>query len=208
MNKFIFREKSIAFLAKKQMYIPTYLPLLDDSSLKNVSDIKKRALTLNAVVATSFGLQRKKAIDWLVNEGLYDSLTLLEKKYLLSDKDDNNKNFQVKIHCLFVFSWVLKKYANFNIIDDLPNDLIKKYPDLIASQSSKKINLKLRDELELLQQCDTAYCLDWCFTQEKLINNSFDSSSIINHTTLKERRRVLEWCLYDDNDWDDISFDT
>lgn len=183
------------------------LPMLDETlALRPHVEIVTRALALHSVVAASCGLPAKRSLEWLLQEGLIDRLTLREREFL-QGHNLNNLAFQLQSECLWVFSWVLKSIKILDFDHPCEDHLVTLYPDLLRGESSEKWRSanQLRNIAEIVEACDLAYCLHWAVNhallERKKLPGRLSSPAII------ERRRALEWML-GDMEWDAVPLDT
>lgn len=179
------------------------LPELEDNLvLRSKEEIVSRTLVLNACVAVSFGFPASNAMEWLNSEGLTDSLTTFEQRFL--ESQNNSEFYQAHVDALYVFSWLLGSYPEIDLTAPLPNSLVNTFPDLNSREPACGFitRVQLRAEPEVLQCLENAYCLDWAICEMRLNGkpNPF-------HSNIKLRRKALEWAMSSTN-WDEVALDT
>ncbi len=207
MDFTVLRERSL--VRAKQLGYPTNpsLPLLDETLMPRPQDeIEMRALSLHCVVAASCGFPAARALEWLLREGLVDSLTPRERDFL-QGRDLNNVVFQSQVEALWLFAWVFSKFDDLNFAQPCQDNLVTLYPNLHKAESSedwRRAN-RLRGPMQILEVCDLAYCLHWAINQAMLEREKLPGR--LNSLVIIERRRALEWILSRD-DWDAVPLDT
>jgi hypothetical protein len=131
------RKRSVAKAEKLGYQTNPHLPLLDeDLSLRPENEIIERSLALFAVVATSYGFDKKSAISWLEREGVYGRLAASEKGFLLND-DGDCSFIQKQVEGLNAFSWSLGITKTLEFDQVCSNDLITLFPDLKQGDMEK-----------------------------------------------------------------------
>jgi len=185
---------------------PTLPFLVEDLTLRPSEEIVARALVLHSVVAASCGYSGSHSLEWLLQEGLIDHLTLRERGFLRG-QDKKNLAFQHQSECLWVFAWAFKKIDMLDFSQTNQDYLVTLYPDLPRTESSERwrSTVVLRNRAEIIEACDLAYCLHWAAKQALLDHKSLPWR--LSPPAIIERRRALEWMLSDDK-WDSIPLDT
>ncbi len=200
------RKKSLETARKLGYLMSASLPLLDeDIQVRKKEDVIARALTLNCILACSFGFPRNKAINWLVREGLRESLTLHEQTFL--ENGQVNSGFSLQVEGLWVLAWSLGFVHTLDFSSYCGNELVGFFPNLKEEESSSNFHNKsiLRPAEDIIAACDLAYCLHWA-TKEMEIRGEKPRGKVKPYVIM-ERRRALEWLL-SDYDWDGVPLDT
>lgn len=207
MNNLRIRIRSLKYLAENGVEINLHLPLLESiNNLRNLEEIVNRSLALSAVVACSFGFDKKMASDWLKDESVYKFLTQTEVSYL-NTSNFKNEQLQVGVEALHAFAWMLGKVENFSPFLLCEESLVSIFPNLKQQESSKKYkeSVKPREVEDVIEQLDLLYCM-----HSAIIDNTLNSKEISNLTQLyviEQRRMVLEWAI-SDKKWEEINLDT
>ena len=203
------RKSSLAEAMLLGYPINKNLPLLEDiPKIKGLDEIVSRFLCMYAVVASSYGLPKEKAINWLKEEGLMESLSNREKRYLELDSNLAEKaSMQWQVEALWALAWCAGCHDMLDFSDSCDDNFIQLLPD-IAKKESKKlfcVNRMLRSKDEILAKLDLAYCLHWAVRDaeihQRLIPGRVPGSVVI------ERRRALEWVVSQEA-WDEVLLDT
>lgn len=187
--------------------VPTMLPLLDHGlRLRDKTEIEDRALVMHAVVAASFGFDRRRALEWITaNVGL-SRLAESGRIFLNAGQNDRGR-LRTQVEALCAFAWALRKLDTLDFMIQCPDTLRRLYPDLKIGESPKRFREtgQLRSFQEIFDQCDLAYCLHWC-VKDAMLKGDRLSSSVVPQVII-ERRRALDWMLASEN-WDEMSLDT
>jgi len=187
--------------------IPT-LPLLSESlGLRSVPEIASRILTLNVVVATAYGFDRNKAIEWLNREGLVDNLTGDESPFILRGANTNDGRFRVEVEGLWTLAWTVGIVDKFSFVELCGDSLVRVLPNLSAKETGQSLRdkVRLRPLEQIVAACDLAYCLHWAIRHSELVGTE-PPKRIVPYVVI-ERRRALEWLLGDE-EWDEVALDT
>ena len=183
------------------------LPLLDEGlTLRLVDDLVGRSLALFAVVAGSYGFDKKSAISWLEAENAFNYLAESEKSFLIDDEGDGSY-IQSQVEALNAFAWSLGIVKHLAFDQVCENNLIKQFPDIKnnGDSSAYRAKSKSRSLGEIVQSCDLAYCLHWAIVQAQIEGKKLLGD--VGPHVIIERRRALEWMLSEE-DWDELSLDT
>lgn len=201
------RASSINAAARWGIYLPSTLPLLDESlSLRSSIEIVDRTLALGAAVAASYGLPRGQAVSWLNGESLHVALAETELEFLQGD-ESLTQDIQAQVETLCAFAWALGFLPSLDFGKPCPNHLVSVFPDYRAGDSSARFRAgaNLRTLEHILAACDLAYCLHWSITQAAL--DGMHPAGRVDAYVVIERRRALEWML-STTEWDDVFLDT
>lgn len=199
------REKSLSAAEKFGFDINKQLPTIELTKNRDISEIIGRTLALYAVVAVSYGLDRKDSIKWLKKEFIYGYLSNSEIDYLLNSTEEDGF-FNRQVESLNVFAWSLFLVETIDFSAHCSSNLVSKFPDILKFENSKyfKKMSKLRDYETIYEFCDLSYCLHWAFVENPVDKRR--NSNVEKHVVI-ERRRALEW-LISDVGWDELSLDT
>lgn len=97
------RDSSRSVLTAHGLFVPDGLPALDVVNLRSTRDILNRLFCLNAVAATSYGLDSTKAISWLRQEQLDEELTQPERSFLEHGEGDRDA-FKVQVEGMWALA--------------------------------------------------------------------------------------------------------
>jgi hypothetical protein len=200
-------QRASSFVVCESLGLPTNrsLPELESSlSLRSKTEIVNRALTLNVVVACSYGFPKKSGLAWLQQHNLSRELTASESEFLNNERA-NSQPFKLQAECIFAFAWVFGLVGSFNWKATPPNNLVLLFPNLKEQESPQRFvaESNLRNERAILSALDAAFCIHWACRELELSKQT--PSVSLNAVT--HRRWVFEWVM-SDKAWDEISLDT
>jgi hypothetical protein len=197
------REESLQKAMQLGYKVNENLPLLDVHLQKDLSSLITRTLILNCVVATAYGFDKKRALNWLSKENLINFLSESENSFFSSKKNDFT--FKYQIESLWALVWALNFFKELDFSKYCGESLISFLPNLKDSQDSKAFIEKatLRSEKEIIQTLDLSYCLHWAIRNSEINNQHLK----IQPYVIMQRRKALEW-LCSDSSWDDVNLDT
>lgn len=206
MNFVQIREYTVKELEKFGFENIPELPFLESSSIKSAQEIAKRALVLYAVLAVSFGFERKMAMKWLNEQRLMEAMTSEEIEFLANGRGDKKK-MALKVEALYALAWVL------NIVPTLPldalcdNSLVTKFPNIKLQQDTDEFLRRAitLDEEQIVGKLDSLFLITWYNISKSLTSGTITNS--IRNYVFEQRRWALEW-VYSDLKWDEITLDT
>lgn len=189
------------------MDVSAMLPLLDAGlEMRNTDETTSRILAMNAVAATAYGFDKAKAIAWLNQEALTNSLSEQEKRFVFEGAGQPDR-FKVQVEGMWALSWAMGIASELNFAKDCDNRFVTTLPNLKQSQSSADFRKKAnpRPLEQVVAACDLAYCLHWAIRQSELTGKR--SPGNLKPYVVVERRRALEWLLSKEA-WDEVPLDT
>jgi len=200
------RDESVE--AARQLGVQlTILPLLDAGlEMRSASETTSRILAMNAVAATAYGFDKAKAIAWLNQEALTNSLSEQERRFIFESVGLPDR-FKVQVEGMWALAWAMGIANELNFAKDCDNRFVMMLPNLKQSQSSADFRKKAnpRPLEQVVAACDLAYCLHWAIRQSELVDKR--SPGNLKPYVVVERRRALEWLLSKEA-WDDVPLDT
>jgi hypothetical protein len=201
------RHESIEAAKRLGVDVPATLPLLDAGlEMRSASETASRILAMNAVAATAYGFDKAKAIVWLNQESLTDSLSEQEKRFVFEGAGQPDR-FKVQVEGMWALAWAMGIANELNFAKDCDSRFVRMLPNLKQSQSSADFrkNANPRPLEQVVAACDLAYCLHWAIRQSELTGKR--SSGNLKPYVVVERRRALEWLLSQEA-WDEVLLDT
>jgi hypothetical protein len=183
------------------------LPLLDlPQAERPTEEIIRRAMALHATVASSYGFDRSKAMAWIAQEDLWDSLTPKERM-LLDGGAGNIADFQDQVEALWALMWSLQLVGVLDFGQECDNQFVRILPNLKVAESYEPLLRRARHRpmFELFEMTDLAYCLHWSVRHSMLSGTRVPGR--VPPYVIVERRRALEWLVGDD-EWDEVVMDT
>lgn len=188
---------------------PEHFPVLEAGTLRSGRDVINRALALNVVINTSFGMPTDQARAWLDLYSLSSALTT-DERTLLSDIDNgmppDAKGHQLKVEALWTLIWALHQVETLDFTSYCGENLSSLLPDLRTRETPDALisNASLRSAEEVGQALDLAYCITWGIADANLRN--LEPPGDLQQYVYWERRRALEWLV--GSEWDAPDFST
>lgn len=203
------RELSLAEAKSLGYPINPNLPMLDNvEQCRSTLDITDRLLCLYAVVASSYGFPKERALLWLQREGVVGALSRKEHEYLFRKNEENQDMIiQWQVEALWALAWCIGCHQNLDFGDSCSDSFIQILPDIAKDTPTKEFRrgLRLRKVSEIVQKTDLAYCLHWAIREAEL--KGLKTPGKVPSNVVVERRRALEWVIGQDG-WDELQLDT
>jgi hypothetical protein len=186
--------------------LPT-LPLLDEGlQLRSSQEIAERILAMNVVAAAAYGFDKTRAIAWLKQERLVNSLTEEEKLFVFEGGGQSDR-FKLQIEGMWALAWAMGMVKELDFATDCDSRFAQMLPNLKQNASSAAFRQQIRPRPleQTVAACDLAYCLHWAIRDTELTGKR--ALRNLKPYVVVERRRALEWALSTE-DWDEVSLDT
>lgn len=190
------REHSRRVLSQWNISIPNTLPEIDEHLVRDEDEVIKRTLSLEAVLAAAFGLDKMKASSWVEQNNFFDSLSVIEIGFLEGQVSD--EKVKLRVEALYTLAWALGLYEDFDLNRLCPDNLATILPDIRTGETAKDFKKKvhLRDETQIRQLADIIYCLDWAYTNAVVQKQT--PPLPLKEYIVRERRRAVDWLLGED----------
>lgn len=203
------RERSLAEAHRLNYPVNPNLPELDEpQNIRTTAEAAHRMLALHAVVASSCGFPKAKALEWLNREGLAGALETEEKQFFaITASESQNNAMQWQVEALWALAWGLRCHDALDFTDSCADDFVFMLPDLKSGAATGAFlsGLTIRSNEEVVAACDLAYCLHWGAREAALSAKAIKGA--VPENVVRERRRALEWLITDDG-WYEVSLDT
>ncbi|MDQ1835021.1 DUF4272 domain-containing protein [Massilia scottii] len=205
----IARKRSLDILKDLGYEISESLPLLENAACRDRSTVVLRLLSLFAVVALSYGWDKRRGLirDWLDSEQLLDCLTSTESRFV-AGAVELIPTMQWRLETLFALAWACK-ITEVSLLEGMPDDLVTWFPSIPNAEPTARFRkqIELRSNSELLLELDLMYCLASAKTDLKLRGEIDKHESSPDLYTVQQRRHALEWLL-SGFEWDEVELDT
>lgn len=195
------REASLAELHRLRLPLPPpNFPLVwepgDNVELRPLTEIESRAAILNVVLARSFGMPPKLAMEWLLDAHLVDRLTRPEWHFVVAGEGDE-RSFALHLEALFALSWLLGIAMDLDPVRPSADGLVERLPNLPAGESytawQRRTLTAPREAGEAAAVLDLYYCLDWSYLEAE--RRRLPLPGLIDSNTIGQRRWALEWAV-------------
>ncbi|MFM2005402.1 MAG: hypothetical protein RLZZ09_1057 [Pseudomonadota bacterium] len=200
------RDSSRSVLTAHGLFVPDSLPDLDLANLRSIRDILNRLFCLNAVAATSYGLDATKAISWLRQEQLYEELTQPERTFLEQGEGDRD-TFRVQVEGMWALAWAVNIVPEIDFWRDCNSGFVTLLPNLKTGEGVTRTmdQAELRASDQIVAACDLSYCLHWIIREALIKDDPFPPD--LKPYVVIERRRALEW-MFSEDAWNLVNLDT
>jgi Domain of unknown function (DUF4272) len=195
------RQTSLDELHRLRLPLPpTSFPLVwergDEVDLRPVDEIEARIGILNVVLARSFGMPPKLAMEWLLDAHLIDRLTRPEWHFVVAGEGDR-ASFALHLEALFALAWVLGIARDLDPLRPSANGLVDRLPNLPEGESfatwrSRTLTAP-REPREAAALLDLYYCLDWSYLEAERRRQPLPG--LIDSNAIGQRRWALEWAV-------------
>jgi Domain of unknown function (DUF4272) len=198
-------------LIKSQGYrVNDWLPILDDSNIRPLEEIKGRISIMNAVINIAFEAPTHEIKNWIIKQKLTKYLSESEQ-LIIHKPNDHLNNFEINsmmwyLESLWALMWVVEMIETLDAKDPVGDNMAQLLPNLEQEEDNQKINQvsKLRTELEITTMLDYYYRLHW-YCVDNRINGV---KSKLTEGVIYERRKALEWVYNRDSQWDNVEMST
>lgn len=204
IDSFAIKKRSEEIILKAGGEILDWLPIIDLTTPRTLSQIIDRALVLNAMYQLCIKAPKHVIANWLSENNLIDDLSPYEYS-LLSQYDEPLTEGELNyiywlIEALWALVWVTKLIKNLPFDTAVGDELASLSPNLqLGEDEAKYINcMQLRSYSELYEMRDLYYRLHWWVHHYRNnIPNEFFARILL-------RRKALEWVLNCESDWDEV----
>lgn len=182
------------------------LPKVDRIGFQRTpEEVRGRCLALFGVVASSHGLDRRVASDWLVEAGVAQHLTE-EEASSLSSAAKSTLSFDA-VEALWVLAWALGLTPALDWAHPCSDSFVRLFPDPLAGEDASEFCAvpRLRSGEELNVERQVAFELHNCWVNSRLMGGAVPSS--VDEGAVRWRRHALEWLALAAN-WADVPLDT
>jgi Domain of unknown function (DUF4272) len=198
----------------KSLGIPfiDHLPLIEEENevrVRTSQEVAKRILILTYLnYLAEEPEDKEKVIDFLMKQGLWESISENEIKLFKTDLTDRDRiNISWRSEAIWLLLWTINKVKDL----DLPIEevqvpkMLEHLPDFMTDTKKFIETATLRTVSEILDMSDLTYRLHWATRQQEL--DKTDKLKL-NSSIVQERHYAINWTTYYDENWDDITTDT
>ena len=213
------KEKSIAFLKKKEVPYIEHLPMIEDSAsvkIKAPEVIAKRMVCTLLTIQYSFDIMQGNGGEeernfWFAMLEDYEALEELteKEKHIFSGSASEEELCAMtwKYEAYWVLAWALGFIEELDYPEEVCDcdraiEIVRDRPELsLLLQAAKPRGIQ-----EILDEADLIYRLDWACVDARIKGNEAPAS--LNADVVVERHMALNWLIGYDDDWDNVSTDT
>jgi len=201
------KQENSDLLRDHGIFVIDHLPTIEaisEVSPKSPQVVALRTCALGYVIGLGFGAKKRKLRSKLRKFGLWDSVTISERKALHSWKISEMEKirFQWLVESIHALAWCLglTKLGPFEPCDD---QLVTKIPKEIDPSLFVQ-NAQLRPISDIQTQVDLHYRLHWVAKNNKLSGQT----DMLNYPAIEARRQALDWVYGVEDAWDEIDLST
>ena len=211
-NPAIVKEESEVAILALGGRVCESLPVIELTEMRprDPREVASRALVLTALVQMSFGAPPKLVRSWLHASSLADFLSAEERVVVDAAEDpavSTRNRLRWNIEALWAAVWAGGLVDDLGPTTPIGDQLASLLPDLRTQESPERFldSFSLRPADVLLGTLDLLYRAHWAARDSRL---SGSKDCPFNEGTVHERRKLLEWSLNADVDWDDVDMST
>lgn len=204
------RARSHAEIRRASGGVNEGLPLLEPMTPRDAEALAARVLVLNALG----NLPREAPVptlrEWVVANGLTQSLSAFEAGLLQRRTEDVTEQELINAswydEAIDALLWAGGLVEGLPLDARYPKSMLALLPDVSRGESGRALGRTVRPRPadELVAMLDLYYCAHWLVRDAGL--NGYDP--VFDGGAVMERRKALEWLLDSAADWDAISLDT
>ncbi|MTH30839.1 DUF4272 domain-containing protein [Myroides pelagicus] len=204
------KEENLAKLAKLPYRYIDWLPIHDETNMRELQSLIDRMSVMNALINISFGAPTDYIKSWIAQEGYTHALSTWEKDILEKANDDlteyETNSLRWYLEGLWALMWAAKMTDILDETQWIPDTMASLLPNLAEEEENDKLSLlsDMRSVRDIYTMMDYYYRLHWYCVDERIKGQE----ALINEGIVYERRRALEWLLDDESDWDEIEMST
>ena len=165
-------------------------------TLRSTDEIVERALVLNVVISSAYGLPSLTARDWLRRHDLLDRLTDDEREFLVDVSEGLHVEElarKLQVESLFALLWSVSLVDDLDFDRGCGDEVARVMPDVEADEAADELRAaaRLRDADELYAALDLATVLASAIGDEDLQLGL--SPGDVEPYVVWERKRALAW---------------
>jgi len=205
------KDRNTKQLRSSGIEVVEHLPYLDNPEFREPEEIARRTMVLTALFQLHLQAPRDIIKKWLEENGLMDYLNEEELEYLETEYSELPEQNQIDIYwyveAIWTFAWIGGFHNNLTLNTGVEDSLAKLIPNIAKNEPAKKFisEFKLRNQVEIFEMLDKFYRAHWFARNNKLTGKQSDK---VDLDIIMERRKALEYTVYKEFDWNEISLDT
>lgn len=205
------KDKNTKLLQSNGIEVIDHLPYLDNPDFRKPEDIARRMMIMNALFQLHLQAPRKIIKKWLKENNLIDYLNEDEFVYLETEYSELPDQIQIDIYwfveAIWAFAWIGGLHNNLTLNTGVEDSLASLIPNIAKNESAETFvsEFQLRHQVEIFEMLDKFYRAHWYARNNNLIGKNSDK---VDLDIIMERRKALEYTVYKEFDWNNISLDT
>ena len=168
-------------------------------------------MVLTALFQLHLEAPRKIIEKWLQENELMNYLSKKELGYLEREYSELPEQAQIDIYwfveAIWTFAWVGGLHNNLTLNTGVEDSLASLIPNIAKNEPAGRFisEFKLRNQVEIFEMLDKFYRAHWFARNNNLTGKQ---SNKVDIDIIMERRKALEYTVYKEFNWDEISLDT
>ena len=205
------KNKNTKELLSSGIEVIEHLPYLDNPEFRESKEIARRTMVLTALFQLHLEAPREVIKKWLKENGLLMNLNAEELEYLETEYSDLPKQTQTDIYwfveAIWTFAWIGGLHNNLTLNTGVEDSLASLIPNITKNETAEKFitEFKLRNQVDIFKTLDKFYRAHWFARNYNLTGKKSDK---VDLDIIMERRKALEYTVYKEFDWNEISLDT
>ncbi|MGQ3679080.1 DUF4272 domain-containing protein [Tenacibaculum discolor] len=205
------KDRNTKQLRSNGIEVIEHLPHLDIPEFREPQEIARRTMVLTALFQLHLQAPRDIIKKWLEENGLMDYLNEEEIEYLETEYSKLPEHNQIDIYwfveAIWTFAWVGGLHNNLTLNTGVEDSLASLIPNIAKNEPAEKFisEFKLRNQVEIFEMLDKFYRAHWFARNNNLTGKKSDK---VDLDIIMERRKALEYTVYKEFDWNEISLDT
>ncbi|AMR26715.1 hypothetical protein A0257_06070 [Hymenobacter psoromatis] len=199
-----------ALIKQKGYRVNDWLPILEVSELRTISEIKGRMSVMNALLNIAFGAPIPIIKKWVETNNLGNHLSNTEKEILkksnakLTALEVNSLNWYLE--ALWGFMWLTEMIDTLSPEEYVGDNMASLLPNLKNGENNKKLEILsvTRPVIGVYKTLDYYYRLHWYCVDERLNGRQ----AKLDEGLIYQRRKSLEWACNKTNSWDEVEMGT
>jgi len=207
----IIKNRNTKKLRSSGIKVIEHLPYLDNPDFREPKEIARRTLVLTALFQLHLQAPRRVIKKWLDKNGLLTNLNVEELEYLETEYSELPEQTQTDIYwfvkAIWAFAWIGGFHNNLTLNTGVEDSLASLIPNIAKNEPAEKFisEFKLRNQVEIFEMLDKFYRAHWFARNNNLTEKKSDK---VDLDIIMERRKALEYTVYKEFDWNEISLDT
>lgn len=205
------KDRNTKQLRSSGIDVIEHLPYLDNPEFREPDEIARRTLVLTALFQLHLQAPKDIIRKWLEENELITYLTEDELEYLETEYSELPEQTQTDIYwfveAIWTFAWVGGLHNNLTLNTGVEDSLVTLIPNIAKNETAEKFitDFRLRNQIEIFEMLDKLYRAHWFARNTNLTGNQ---SNKVDLDIIMERRKALEYTVYKEFNWNEISLDT